>query len=86
MSKLKKELIKKTEETIKKHIHWRDDRIFMEFLMKQIEITMEFYANHKVEDERNRTIELIEKTIQEERFSGSPYALNKVINFINNNP
>ena len=37
-----------------------------------------------IQSERDRIVDLLEKTIQDERYSGAPYALNKAINLINN--
>lgn len=42
-----------------------------------------FLITKALEEQKKEIIKFAEKIIQEERFSGTPYAINKLINFLN---
>ena len=57
----------------------------LETISKEVEIDNLAMQYELGREDREREIsELIEKTIQEERFAGAPYALNRVLGIINN--
>jgi len=40
--------------------------------------------NKALAEERTRVGEIVEQIIQEERFSGTPYSMNRLLSFLNN--